>query len=104
MMNDRRDSLWGRRKGKPLSARRVHLMETRFTELALDLAAPAPSDLASLFPATVSSVRLEIGFGGGEHMIGDARAAPEVGYIGVEPFLNGMAKAVAAIVEEDVAN
>jgi tRNA (guanine-N7-)-methyltransferase len=103
-MDDRRDALWGRRKGKPLSAHRLHLMETRFAELALDLATAAPAGLAALFPVPVSSVRLEIGFGGGEHMIAEALANPDIGYVGVEPFLNGMAKAVAAIADRGIAN
>src|SRR6185295_5819293 len=47
---------------------------------------------------------LEIGFGGGEHLIGEALADPSIGYLGVEPFENGLAKAVATIDENQVAN
>ena len=36
-------------------------------------------------------MRLEIGFGGGEHLLAEAERAPDVGFIGVEPFENGMA-------------
>jgi tRNA (guanine-N7-)-methyltransferase len=103
-MSGRRDSLWGRRKGKPLSARRTDLMATRFQALALDLADPPPADLAALFPVPVSSFRIEIGFGGGEHLIAEALADPAIGYFGVEPFLNGMAKAVAAIADGNIGN
>jgi tRNA (guanine-N7-)-methyltransferase len=49
-------------------------------------------------------VRLEIGFGGGEHLIAEAVRAPQTGFIGVEPFVNGMAKALAAISARGVAN
>jgi tRNA (guanine-N7-)-methyltransferase len=42
-------------------------------------------------------VRLEIGFGGGENLIAEATAHPDIGFIGCEPFVNGMAKALAAI-------
>ena len=66
-------------------------------QLALDLAAPPPPHLQSLFPHRVGDVRLEIGFGGGEHLIAQAQAAPEVGFIGCEPFVNGVAKALAGI-------
>ena len=45
----------------------------------------------------VDEVALEIGFGGGENMIAQATARPRTGIIGVEPFVNGMAKALAAI-------
>ena len=58
---------------------------------------PAPAELTALFPLPVSEVQLEIGFGGGENLIAQATARPQTGFIGVEPFVNGMAKALAAI-------
>lgn len=103
-MTGRRDSLWGRRKGKPLSARRADLMERRFPALAVDIESAAPDALASLFPLAVSEIYVEIGFGGGEHLIHEAEAIPGVGFIGIEPFLNGMAKALAAIVDRGLEN
>jgi len=103
-MIERRDSLWGRRKGKPLSARRANLMATRFPVLAINVETVAPADLAGLFSVPVSAVCLEIGFGGGEHIIHEAQAYPEIGFIGVEPFLNGLAKAVASINDLGLAN
>jgi len=93
----RRSTLYGRRKGKPLSARRNHLMATAYRALAVDLAAPPADPLSGIFSVPVDAVRLEIGFGGGEHLVHAATAAPGTGFIGVEPFLEGMAKAVAAI-------
>ena len=54
----------------------------------------APDDLAALFPLPVDDVRLEIGFGGAEHLIAQAQANPRTGFIGCEPFVNGMAKAL----------
>jgi tRNA (guanine-N7-)-methyltransferase len=92
-----RNALYGRRKGKPLSARRARLMATLYKTLEIDVSGPSPDDLASLFPMPVSAVCLEIGFGGGEHLIQEATAAPGTGFIGVEPFEAGMAKAVSAI-------
>lgn len=52
----------------------------------------------------VDEVRLEIGFGGGEHLLHEARSFPRIGFIGVEPFRNGLAKAVAAIRREGIRN
>ena len=49
-------------------------------------------------------MRLEIGFGGGEHLIAEAERHPRIGFIGIEPFVNGMAKALAAIEERKLAN
>jgi tRNA (guanine-N7-)-methyltransferase len=52
----------------------------------------------------VDQVRLEIGFGGAEHLIAEAARNPRTGFIGVEPFVNGMAKALAAIAEKNLRN
>lgn len=98
-MAGRRDSLWGRRKGKPLSARRLTLVRQRLPGLAIDIDKPAPARLESLFAAPVSGIGVEVGFGGGEHLIHEAQSRPGIGFIGVEPFLNGLAKTVAAIAD-----
>lgn len=47
---------------------------------------------------------LEIGFGGGEHLIWQARANPEVGLIGCEVFEDGVVKALSAIEVGDMSN
>ena len=103
-MTERRDSLYGRRKGKPLSPRRAGLMATLFRQRAVDIDRPPPASLAALFPAAPAEVSLEIGFGAGEHLVAAAGAAPQAGFIGVEPYLNGMASAVAAIHDAGLAN
>ena len=56
-----------------------------------------PEEPAKAFGAPVSAVWLEIGFGGGEHLSARARAHPETGFIGCEPFVNGVAKLLAVI-------
>jgi len=48
-------------------------------------------DPATLFPAKPKEVWLEIGFGGGEHLAAQAAAHPEIGLVGCEPFVNGVA-------------
>jgi tRNA (guanine-N7-)-methyltransferase len=78
-------------------------MDTVLPRLALDLSAPS-RDLRSLYPNPVGEIRLEIGFGGGEYMISQACAHPQVGFIGVEPFVNGMAKALAALAAQSLFN
>jgi tRNA (guanine-N7-)-methyltransferase len=90
-------AFFGRRKGHKLRPRQAQLIETLLPLLALDLSAPAPADLRNLFPVPVGDVVLEIGFGGGELMIAQAREHPRTGIIGIEPFINGMAKALGAI-------
>jgi tRNA (guanine-N7-)-methyltransferase len=102
--NVRRGAFFGRRKGHALRPHQAALMQTLLPQLAIDLAAPAPAHLATLFPVPVNDVRIEIGFGGGEHMVAQAIAHPGTGFIGVEPFVNGMAKALAAIETNKLAN
>jgi tRNA (guanine-N7-)-methyltransferase len=79
-------------------------LEDALPRLLLELSSPPPQPLSGLFPIAVNEIRLEIGFGGGEHLLSEARRFPEVGFIGVEPFRNGLAKAVTAIEAEGIRN
>lgn len=104
-MTDRYEgSFYGRRKGKPLSPSRTKLVEDTMPRLALDLGSPAPADLTGLFDANIEDVCLEVGFGGGEHLLHRARENPATGFIGVEPFVGSMAKVVTTVVAEDIKN
>jgi len=47
---------------------------------------------------------LEIGFGGAEHLLWQAEQNPDVTLLGVEPFLNGVVKAVSGITQNDFKN
>jgi tRNA (guanine-N7-)-methyltransferase len=95
--NQRGGAFFGRRKGHPLRPHQAALMETLLPRLAVDVSAQPPAPLARLFPFPVDDIRLEIGFGGGEHLCAEAAAHPRAGFIGCEPFVNGMAKALALI-------
>ena len=97
-------AFFGRRKGHKLRPNQARLLETLLPQLALDLSRPAPAPLSALFPVPVTNIALEIGFGGGEALIAQARERPDTGYVGVEPFLNGMAKALAAIESNNLRN
>jgi tRNA (guanine-N7-)-methyltransferase len=97
-------AFFGRRKGHKLRPRQARLIETLLPSLAIDLAGPAPGDLAALFPVPVTEITLEIGFGGAEAMLAQAEALPNAGIIGVEPFVNGMAKALAGIEDKGLRN
>ena len=99
----RSHAFFGRRKGHPLRPQQAALFETLLPRLAIDLTAPPPAP-TSLFPDLVDDVRLEIGFGGGEHLIAEARSHQRTGFIGAEPFVNGMAKALSAIAAERLSN
>src|SRR6202008_812934 len=62
------------------------------------------SNLGDLFDRPVDDVRLEIGFGGGEHLIAEALALPDFGFIGCEPYVNGMAKILTRIEAHNIGN
>ena len=49
-------------------------------------------------------MRLEIGFGGAEHLIAQAQAHPRSGFIGSDAFVNAIGKALAAIDAGKLAN
>jgi tRNA (guanine-N7-)-methyltransferase len=96
-------AFFGRRKGHRLKPARAALFETLLPRLTLDLTTQ-PKALCSLFPNPVDEVHLEIGFGGGEYLLGRAQAHPRIGFIGVEAFVNGMAKALAVIAAQSLSN
>ena len=97
-------AFFGRRKGHKLRPHQAQLIDTLLPQLAVDLGQSAPAALNMLFPAPVTDVHLEIGFGGGESMIAQALQQPQTGFIGVEPFVNGMAKALAVIEHHKLRN
>lgn len=87
-------TLYGRRKGKALRAHQSHLLRDLLPQVSLPAAGLI--DPGALFPL-VSETRLEIGFGGGEHLAREAAASPDAGFLGCEPFINGVAKLLARI-------
>ena len=93
---DPKRAFFGRRKGHPLRASQTALFETLLPRIAVGTDAAAPSDLRDLFEA-VDDVRLEIGFGGGEHLLAQAEAHPCTGFIGSDGFVNAVAKALAGV-------
>jgi len=97
-------SFFGRRKGHKLRAHQAELIEHLLPHLALDIASAPPPDPAELFDPAAASLRLEIGFGGGEHLVAEALQFPTIGFIGCEPYVNGMAKILAQIEAHNVRN
>jgi len=95
--------LYGRRKGKRLRTHHTALVENLLPALALDLAQPL-AEPAGLFPREPAAFWLEIGFGDGEHLVAEAVHHADVGFFGCEPFVNGVAKILSFIAEEDLTN
>jgi tRNA (guanine-N7-)-methyltransferase len=94
-------ALYGRSRGKALRKGQKRLLAE-----ALPLFSTAANDLAEgrVFARTPREVWLEIGFGAGEHLVDQAKANPDVGIVGCEPFLNGIVAALAGLKREDVSN
>jgi len=86
---------FGRRKGPALSAHQQGLLETLLPRLQIE--PQAGRDPRAYFSETVSDVWLEIGFGGGEHLFWQAEANPDVGVIGAEPYVSGVAKLLSKL-------
>ena len=93
--------LFGRAQGKPLSARQQGLVDELLP--TIDVPGDVIIDAWELNPKCAKQI-LEIGFGGGEHLAAQAERHPDTGYIGIEPFLNGVAKALTYIEEGDLKN
>ena len=94
-------ALYGRSRGKALRAGQKRLLAE-----ALPLFSIAPEGLAEgrAFGRTPREMWLEIGFGAGEHLIEQAKANPDVGIVGCEPFLNGVVAALAGLKREGLSN
>jgi tRNA (guanine-N7-)-methyltransferase len=98
------EAFFGRRHGKTIRPIPARALAEELPKHRLDLSQEPPADLSGLFAAPISGVRLEIGFGGGEHFFHEAERFPDIGFIGVEPFVNGMAKLMLALTERPLRN
>ncbi|MEO0546068.1 MAG: tRNA (guanine(46)-N(7))-methyltransferase TrmB [Pseudomonadota bacterium] len=93
-------AFYGRRKGPALRDYQAGLMDTLLPALLLDPTSDRPDTLDGLFDPSRKGTWLEIGFGGGEHLAAHRRLKPDFGFIGVEPFINGMAKLLSVLDDE----
>jgi len=92
---------FGRAKGKPLSPAQAGLMRDVFPKFDKG---PDISRGENPFENEPGAHWLEIGFGGAEHLLWQAQQNPDVTLLGVEPFLNGVAKAVKGISDKKLKN
>ena len=102
---DREPVFHGRRRGRPLRAGRAGLLQTLLPRLTI--ARPEPGTALAplgLFEPPVSDVWLEVGFGGGEHLAAQADAHRDVGFIGCEPFINGVGGLLSQIERQGLTN
>jgi tRNA (guanine-N7-)-methyltransferase len=93
--------LYGRSQGKPLRAGQQDLVDSFLPSIAMPAEGPITSQI--LF-GDDRPLHFEIGFGGGEHMAYRADLLPDHGFIGAEPFVNGVAQALVHVREGHLGN
>jgi tRNA (guanine-N7-)-methyltransferase len=91
---------YGRLKSRPIKPRQAALMDSLLPRISLSAEPFNPRVLAP----DAGEVWLEIGFGGGEHLAGQAARRPDIFFLGAEPFHNGVASALRHIDEAGLAN
>ncbi|MEE9426867.1 MAG: tRNA (guanine(46)-N(7))-methyltransferase TrmB [Paracoccaceae bacterium] len=103
-----RRNFYGRQHGKTLRSRHKEFLAQDLTGLSPGLISPKenpsrlPLDMTARFMG--KPVWLEIGFGGGEHLVHQAARNSEVAIIGCEPFINGVAMLLGKIREAKIDN
>jgi tRNA (guanine-N7-)-methyltransferase len=101
---ERAGAFHGRRKGKRLRGKQEERLRTLLPTLRIPVGTSRTIDLPGLFGNLPERVVLEIGFGGGEHLAAEAAAHPAAGFIGCEPFVNGMAKLLGLAAQRGLSN
>ena len=93
--------LYGRSSGHKLRSSQKDLVEKLLPQIEV----PAEEEITArrLF-GDDRPLHLEIGFGSGEHLANRADMLPDHGFIGAEPFLNGVATALGHIRDKHLAN
>lgn len=86
---------FGRRKGKSIRSGRAELMEKWLPKMTIKIPKKGKIKLEKQFGIVPEVLELEIGFGGGEHLAEVAKRQPKTGFLGAEPFLNGVASLLA---------
>lgn len=93
--------LYGRSVGKKLRTYQQGLVDNLLPQIAVPADGPVTSEV--LFGDS-RPLHFEIGFGGGEHMAYRADLLPDHGFIGAEPFLNGVAQVLVQVRDQRLAN
>jgi len=94
---------FGRRGGRPLSGRQKVLMDEALPRLQVPIVVGQQLDPKQVFP-TMDEIWLEIGFGGGEHVSGQALKGSNIGILASEVFFEGIAKLLGQIEDQKLQN
>ena len=97
-------NFYGRRKGHKIRPARQALVDTLLPRLSAGLRQTETVDVKGLFDTPPKDLWMEIGFGAGEHLAHQATQFPNIGLIGVEPYVNGVAALLATIKADSLEN
>ena len=86
---------YGRRQGRKIRKAKTSLLDTFLPQVKINISEKIQT--SDLFGTPVKQIYLEIGFGNGEHLAGQALKNPEIGFIGAEVFKNGVANLLSLI-------
>lgn len=86
---------FGRRKGRVVRKAKSFLLDSMLPQLRITEA--KEFDAENMFGQSKKEICLEIGFGDGQHIYGQAKNNPDIGYVGVEVFQNGVANLLSLI-------
>ncbi|MEM9668370.1 MAG: tRNA (guanosine(46)-N7)-methyltransferase TrmB [Pseudomonadota bacterium] len=95
---------FGRTGGRALSARQQRLIDVALPKISIPISESGTLEPQKLFQEPPEAMWLEIGFGGGEHLTGQAKRHSDIGFLGCEPFIEGMAKCLGQIEDGQISN
>ena len=105
MNNNRKSRFYGRRKGHKLRPGRQNLIEKHLPNFLIPISSlTKPLNPVFLFEPPAKEVWMEIGFGAGEHLAYHAKNNPDIGFLGIEPFINGVANLLNTMDKEGLNN
>lgn len=96
--------VWGRRQSRPLKENQRQALANLWPQVSLDLPEQSMINPLDLFSLPVEDLWVEIGFGGGEHLAAQAALHPNIGFVGCEPFVNGVASLMVDIQDQSLRN
>ena len=98
-------NFYGRRKGRKLRQGRQAQIQEKLPRVLIPIfSGEGPLDPKSLFYQPVKDVWMEIGFGAGEHLAFHASTNPDIGFLGIEPFINGVASLLSKMERQNLNN
>jgi len=95
---------FGRRKSRKIAGERADLMENLFPKIAIEITEKTTKLELDTYFNNKNDIWLEIGFGAGEHLAAQAANNPDINFIGCEPFIDGVAKLLINIDEQELDN